>query len=194
MNKRQKRRQKFYQAGVLILLVLIAFGFMVPGFINADPTTSNSIKVVEPRLCQADSDCYLTCDDEPVKILCSQNLCVQNSCEQGNPYIFQEKPLTFTLEMLIDGEPVDLSQRLSGNNLFTKLHDNVVEVHAFGLSLNHVLEKANAFLNQDCLFLGELSYCSNEEKKLVVSVNDEEEYELTYLTPQQGDIIKVIYS
>ena len=75
-----KKDKKLFSKILLILfLLMIVLGFTLPGFLEFDEET----QYIEPRICQNDADCYLMCEDIPVEVLCSQNLCQKNYFEQS---------------------------------------------------------------------------------------------------------------
>ena len=84
----------FSQIMILVLLVLVIIGFTLPAALDYN---SNGQIVVEPRYCKTDSECYLICEDKPVEIFCTQNMCVQNACNEANYYAFNSavEPITY---------------------------------------------------------------------------------------------------
>jgi hypothetical protein len=157
MGKSLLKSQKLKQAVVLTLMFLIALGFMVPGFINAPLSNEDSGTYVEPRLCQTDADCYLTCDNVPLKVLCSQNLCFQNSCKEYSPYPFVENAVSFSLDVQADKTNVNLVTQ--PNNLFVTSESNTVKVHTYGLPLGVVLDRVGVSFINNCANIGTNSYC-----------------------------------
>ena len=107
---KRKKSQRVYKIGMLVLLALIVLGFTIPGFI--DPTGEDQQVNVEPRLCQSDADCYLLCDDVPEQVLCSQNMCVRNSCQEYDLYPAKSK---------YDAHP-EMEKRIAGPVKATRTH------------------------------------------------------------------------
>ncbi len=182
-----KERHKIFlrKASFLFLVALIVLGFTVPGFIN--PTDSPDKQNVEPRLCQTDSECYLTCDDLPVKVMCSGNICQQNSCDGYSLSPFRAVPITYSLKVL----DFDLSKRVKQGDYFIQFSKDIVKQNTIGLSLPQVLEKASMQLTDGCLYVGDLSYCTGEEGVLSVTANDEPSTPGYY--PQEGDVVVITY-
>ena len=192
MNKKQSVKQRVKQVGMVVFMILIALGFMVPGFLDSSGSQS-APDYVEPRLCQSDTDCYLTCEDAPVKVLCSSNLCVQNSCEEGNPYLFNDVAKTLSLEIEVEGDSLDLNNHFNSQSVFVKNAEKV-ELFASGLSLNHVLEKFGMAINSNCLFVGQDSHCGDAQKDLVITVNGEEKTDYLYYAPAHEDVVDISFS
>jgi hypothetical protein len=163
-----KDKKLFSKILLILFLIMIVLGFTLPGFLEFDDEN----QYVEPKICQTDADCYLMCDDNPIEVLCSQNLCQQNSCTEGSYYTYTEEAVTFSLEVEIDDELIDLDNQSNDKDIFVKF-DNDVKLYS-SLNINHVLEKLG--LNS----------------KFNLFVNDEESYDYTYL-PQEGDKVMVVY-
>jgi len=168
---RKKRDKLFSKILLLFLTVMIVLGFTIPGFIDQGPE-----QFVEPRVCQTDAECYLMCDDVPITVICSQNLCQQNSCEEGNYYPFKAEALTFGLVVEKDGEEIELV----GNekDIFVKFSGSSVSLYSSGLSLGHVLEKLDLKIDSN---LGN------------VFVNDEQNYAYSEYVPEEGDQVRIVY-
>ncbi|MBU1623239.1 MAG: hypothetical protein KJ597_06715 [Nanoarchaeota archaeon] len=166
---KQKKKERLTKTLMIVFLLLVALGFMVPGFLDLGDEQQ---QYVEPRICQADADCYLMCgenSDEPVTVFCNSNLCQQNACNQDSSFPYQAEPLTF--ELTISG----LNQSLSVNDIFIKSNRNQVQVYTSGLSLDGILKKYNY----------------NFPAKMNLSINgDESGYYGSYV-PQEGDQIKI---
>ena len=126
---RKKKEKLFSKIIIVLFLIMIAVGFMIPGSIDSN---NDSQGYVEPRICQVDVDCYLICEDKPVKVLCSQNLCVQNTCEEGNYYSFNDNPLSF--ELVVEGNGTSLDLIGKDEDLFVKFSGNQVSLYSSGLS------------------------------------------------------------
>ena len=169
----KKREKLFSKIVVITILALVAIGFTIPGFVEFDGEDG---KIVEPRICQNDADCYLMCDEVPLAVLCYQNLCQQNSCEEDSYYPFVEEPISFKLEIIKNGEIMDLEKNASQKNIFVKFEGNNVNIFSSGLALKHILEKVN---------LGIGSYTSN------LTVNGESSYAYGDYIPQEKDKIKI---
>ena len=173
---------------MLGFLVMIVLGFTVPGFIQ----NNNSVaEYVEPRLCQTDSDCYLTCFGEPQAVLCLQNLCLRNSCTEIEYYPLQQQLLTFTLEVNIEGA----QQQLTGNSqdIFITLADNQVSLFSPGLNLNHILDKVSMAMNTQCIQVSGTNYCSDGEKRLTLTINGADSQQFTGYIPKQNDVVEIEY-
>lgn len=160
---------------MLALLVMIVLGFTVPGFLELDEGSESA----EQRVCQADADCYLMCDDVPVKVLCSRNLCLQNSCSEESYYPYQDPGITFKLVVKNETDELDLVGLSDSKNIFVKFSGEKVKLFSSGLSLGHVLEKAGLVIDSK---LGE------------VFVNNEKSYEYADYVPEEGDKVEVVYS
>ncbi|MBI2124938.1 hypothetical protein HYV87_05520 [Candidatus Woesearchaeota archaeon] len=179
-----KTEKLFSKVMIVIFLVLLVLGFVVPGVVNysADDDTT----AVEPRLCSSDADCYLLCDNQPVSVLCSQNLCLQNSCDEQSYYSYDAEPITFTLRI----QNVSLQERSNGQDLFVKFKGQMVEIHTSRLILYQVLEKVDITLDNQCLFLDGKQYC---EEKLRMAVNGENSTQYGSYMPQEEDTIVIEY-
>jgi len=178
--------------GMIILLILIVLGFTVPSFIDSG---DNNIVNTEQRLCQTDSDCYLLCNDTPIEVLCTNNLCQQNDCKEQAYYPY-ENTLTFNLNIQVENEEMDLLNRSNSRDLFIKFNGengNIVRVFSSGLSLNQVLEKLNLAIDSECLITENEQYCTLAEKKLVVNLNEEQIYNYDNYVPKEGDKLEIIY-
>lgn len=190
MAKREKLLSKIV---MILFMLLIVVGFTVPLFsLSGDDNGIPSY--VEPRLCQADPDCYLVCDNTPMKVLCLQNMCQINSCEEYNLYPYQEEAVSFYLSIEVDNEMIDLSLHSNSLDLFTKFIGDKVEVYTSGLSLGHILEKVDISVNGQCLTVSGEEYCSGDGKELSLSLNGEEFYDVDYYVPQEGDLVEIEYS
>ena len=161
------------QIGMIIFLVLLVIGFAVPGFLNSDETNLPS----EIRYCQADADCYLMCDDLPLAVLCSQNLCQKNSCPEQAYYTLNQTSINFKLEVSLNNQTLDLSQRSNPNNFFVKAQKQNLQVFSSGLSLKYILEKFNLSQNNFILY-----------------ANGNQSYAYENYVPEEGDNLKIVYS
>ncbi|HLD79469.1 MAG TPA: hypothetical protein VJA18_02820 [Candidatus Nanoarchaeia archaeon] len=178
-----KTEKLFSKVMIVVFLVLLVLGFVIPGVINYD---ANDDTTVEPRLCSSDADCYLLCDDQPVSVLCSQNLCLQNSCDEGSYYPYGTEPITFTLRI----QNVSLQELSNGQDLFVKFKGQMVEVYTSRLILYQILEKVDIILDNQCLFFNGKQYC---DEKLRMTVNGENSTQFGGYMPQEEDIIEIEY-
>jgi len=195
MASRRKLNIDFKKAGMIAFLVLIVVGFTVPAFLNAPEETTSSY--AEPRLCREDTDCTLLCNDEPVPVLCSQNLCQMNSCNEYNLYEFQETPLSFTVQIRLNNETYSLAERISQNNYFVTVKQNknedTVSIYSKAMSLGQIFEKANIYFDENCFTIDSSSYCKNSKYNLTFTVNDHEDYTYNQFLPLDGDEISIVY-
>lgn len=179
MAKTEKLLSKVIMIAFLAMLVL---GFVVPAILN----NSSSGSGVEPRMCTTDADCYLLCEDKPVNVLCLQNLCLVNSCEEKSYYEYSQDPVLFTINI----ENVTLEERGNDRNVFVKLEGNKVQSFASKLPLYYTLEKANIILDTQCLTFDKKQYCSSD---LQMKVNGNESTAFGNYIPQEGDVIEITY-
>ena len=91
-------------------------------------------------------------------------------------------------------EKVDLINQSSSDNFFVKYNKDQIQLFSTGLNLNQVLEKINARLNGQCLYLNKENYCTNEKNKLVILANGNETYASGEFLPLEGDKIRIVYS
>lgn len=181
MAKTEKLFSKLMILGFLVLLIL---GFVIPGVINH---TTPDQTAAEPRLCSTDADCYLICQDKPVNVLCSQNLCMQNTCEERSYYEFNPIPLRFTVNLY----NLSLQERSTNRDLFVKFKGNKAQAYASGLVLYQVLEKAKVILDTQCLTFDGKQYCGQQ---LEMTVNGENSTLYGNYVLQEGDVVKIDYS
>jgi hypothetical protein len=186
----KKEKGKLSKIGMLVLLILIALGFTIPGFLNQgqEPGYENA----EPRLCQTDADCYLLCDD-PLPVLCSQNLCQQNACEEANYFSFEEEPVAFTLSVSITGNETELAANSNPQDIFVVVTDDQVRMYSQNLRLQQVLEKLDMSFAEQCFVVSGESFCTSTESELLVFVNGERTLEYGLYLPQEGDVIEITY-
>ncbi len=182
------KKKRWYRIGILIFLAMVVIGFVVPGVLYSGEDPASRI---EPRLCQTDADCYLMCDELPQKVLCSQNLCVRNSCTEQDFYNYTS-PQNFQLKIIINGTNVDLPARSNSGNMYITFGEPTA-VYAEGLSLAQVLEKVNIALTAECITL-DTTYCQNDKNTLVINVNGNQSFSYQSYVPQAGDRIEIIYS
>ncbi len=167
-----------------VILGLMVVGFSVPGFLDFEEKQV----VVEPKLCHSDAECYLLCDDLPVEVFCSQNLCLKNSCTESSYYEYNSEPLVFNLAIKIEGNETILEE--DSGDFFVKFKGETVELYSSGLSLGHVLEKAGGYyFESGCLLINGKKHCDGN-----LTINGNESYQGNSFVPQEGDLIKIIYS
>lgn len=177
---------------MIAFLVMIVLGFSVPLF-NLGGNTDQSPQNVQPRLCQNDAECYLTCNNKPVEVLCQQNLCVQNSCTEFNLFPYLQQQQEIALSLTINNAPISL-QNSKAQDLFVRFNEGVVELHAQRISLSSILEKAGIILQDQCITRDGTSYCQEKSKALNITVNGENTYLYGQYVPKQNDEIKIVYS
>ena len=167
---------------IIVFLVMLILGFVVPGILNRPSDSS----VTEQRMCNTDADCYLFCEDQPVNILCLQNLCLVNSCEEKNYYNYNQNPISFTVNI----QNITLEERSSKTDIFVKLTGNKVQAFTSKLPLYYALEKAAIILDTQCLTFDKRQYCSSD---LHMTVNGNQSTAFGNYIPQEGDIIQIEY-
>ena len=197
-----KTEKLFSKIIMIVFLVLIVLGFTIPGFIN-NPNPGAAQSKVEPRLCKSDADCYLTCDNQPWRVLCLQNLCQQNECGESYFEYASEQLITFQLEIIINAinaannltaGKISLIERAHFQDFFVKFsEDDQVKIYSPRLSLNVVLSKAGMVLAGNCLKIGPASYCQDEANSLTILVNGKEIASPEIYIPNEGDEIKISY-
>ncbi len=167
---------------IAVFLVMLVLGFVVPGILNS----SSDSAATEPRICNTDADCYLLCEDKPVNVLCLQNLCLVNSCEEKNYYEYVQSPVSFTVQI----ENVTLEERSSERDIFVKFAGNKAQAFTSKLPLYYILEKAALVLDTQCLTFDKKQYCSSD---LHMKVNGNESTAFGNYIPQEGDLIEIDY-
>jgi len=168
---KQQQKQLLSKILLLALIIMIVIGFTLPTFLNNEPQTQQAKR----RICQTDSDCYLMCGEEknqPVSVICTENLCQQNSCEEWTPYPYQAEPVTFELKI----ENLSLKNSSQAKDLFVKFEGSQVKVFTAGLSLERILEKL------DYTFVGE---------QLELNINGDISSYYGGYVPQQDDKIEI---
>ena len=180
-RKKNNLLSKIVMIGFLVMIIL---GFMIPGFIDVNEQDNG---VVQPRLCNLDSDCYLLCGEKMVKVLCSENLCQQNSCEQAVYYPFSEEALEFSLSVKAE-EEINLAERIKQGNIFVTFEDDKVKSFS-DLTLKIILEKFALYFNSNCLYVDNEEFCSDEG--IVINVNGKKTYAYEFYAPKQGDLIEI---
>lgn len=177
---------------MIAFLVMIVLGFSVPLF-NLGGNTDQSTQQIQPRLCQHDAECYLTCGDAPVEVLCQQNLCVQNSCTEFNPFPYRQQAEEIALSVIINGAPLSLQNR-HAQDLFVRFEGGMAKLYAQGLSLADLVEKAGIIFAEQCLTIEGTKYCTDADSTLEVLVNGEKTYLFGRYVPKEGNEIKIVYS
>ena len=168
---KQQQKQLLSKILLLALIIMIVIGFTLPTFLNNEPQTQQAKR----RICQTDSDCYLMCGEEknqPVSVICTENLCQQNSCEEWTPYPYQAEPVAFELKI----ENLNLKNSSQAKDLFVKFEGSQVKVFTAGLSLERILEKL------DYTFVGE---------QLELNINGDISSYYGGYVPQQDDKIEI---
>lgn len=183
--KSAERRILIRKIAIIAFLAMVVIGFTVPTLM--DPEDSN--KKSEQRLCQTDADCYLMCEDKPLTVLCSQNLCWQNACKESSIYPFSDNQTSFTLKILVNNQLVNLNNLSKSQDLFVRFNGDSVVMHS-ELSLRYVLEKVGIELTPQCLIVNQ-SYCNNEDQKLELWINQDLSYTYENYVPQKGDKIEI---
>jgi len=179
----------------IVLLILIALGFTLPGVLyfggsSEDGNVVNS----NQRICRTDADCYLNCEEGLKSVLCEQNLCSINSCNEENSYEFDMIGHEIELEINVNGEEVNLLNNTLEGDFFVQFsNDGKVKIFSDSLSLNQILTKTSMILNNNCLLISTESYCIDDKHELHFFVNDEEKYSFGSYVPEAGDEIKIVY-
>ena len=182
------------KVGVITFLVLLVLGFTVPGIVSIfQEDQSVTPPKTEPRLCHTDSDCYLTCNGTPVSVLCLNNICQQNSCDEYSLFSLREEPLNFFLTVMLENKPLSLENRTQSGNFFVQFAGNEVQAFTRGLYLTHILEKVNIVLDETCLHLDDSSYCSSASKKVKVNINGNVTNSYMAYAPKEADRIEIVY-
>lgn len=184
---------------LIALMAFIAIGFMLPGalyFGSEAGSDSDYGNGENDKICRFDTDCYLQCDDGLKTVMCNQNLCDINSCEQYQLFEYDPAGNSVEIKITIDGDELDLEDYLLftyDENFFVEFLGFDVTVHTTGLTLNNVLERIGMSLDSNCLNIGEESYCRSNEFELTLNVNDEENFYYGDYTLTKGDIVEIIY-
>ncbi len=197
-----KTRNLVGKVFMIAFLVMVVVGFTVPIVLNNISPESDTY--VEPRVCQTDMQCALDCNGQPIAVLCSQNLCQQNSCTQLGYYPFTEKPMVFSLQIDAGNGTIDLASRTDASNFFVTFADvnkkeenkeqikiEQIKVYAAGLTIAQILEKVKITPNAQCVTIDQ-TYCTTDTKKWIMNVNGQESPLFDY-TPQEGDVIGLVY-
>ena len=184
---------RWRKIGMLLFLAMIVLGFTVPLFNLGGTSPGQQQHAAEPRLCQNDADCYLTCADTPLEVVCFQNLCQQNSCAEAAQYPYTTTPLTFQLHVNVNESITPLSARSNPKDLFVKFTDNAVQVFSREFSLHLILHKAAIQFTPQCLILDSRTYCEDEKNSLLLNVNGQESYLFGDYIPKEGDVVEISY-
>lgn len=184
------KTKRAYRIGMIIFLVLVVLGFVVPGMFYSDPSSTPQ---VEPRVCQNDGECYLMCNEEPLKVLCSQNLCQQNSCTEITSYPFNES-ISFQLQIKVNDSNLNLNNRSLPGNMFVTFDSDKVNIFSPHILLSQVLEKFHITMSSDCLVFDGNNYCRDENHNLTLKVNGEQSYSYQAYLPENGDKAEIVYS
>ncbi len=191
---RKKDNKLFSKIVMIFFLVMIILGFTIPGFLHSplQGESTHNQNQAEPKLCQTDADCTLSCGDSNVPVLCTQNLCMQNSCEEGSYFTYREEPASFTLNIIVNQEP--LNYELYGNtqNSFITAQQNQINLHTRGLYLQQILEKFQMGFTEQCFVTPLQNYCGQQGEELTFTVNGEESTEFANYVPQENDVIEII--
>lgn len=194
--------KKWLKVTYLILMVLVAAGFTLPGimYFGGGDSDSTTVTVGDDRICSTDSDCYLACGEELKMSLCYQNLCMDNSCNEERNYEYNETGYEFDLKIHVSGEIIDLSERANEKNFFTEFsslsetkESNLVKIHTDFLSMNQILEKVGMSLNSQCLTINSTSYCRSDSYKLSFTINGEDNYSYGNAVPEEGDLVEILF-
>ena len=188
----KKRNESLRKAGMLVFLIMIVIGFSVPLLLS--PIDQSTPTVVEPRVCQHDADCYITCGSDAISTLCYQNLCVQNSCDELSPFPYQNEPQSIILTVVINKQKIPLAAQASTSNIFIQFEGDTVKLFSDRLSLAQILEKVGLTTRYPCLISSGTSYCVDDNHKLQFWVNGLESYQYESYLPKADDIIKIEYS
>ncbi|MBI2573522.1 hypothetical protein HYV86_06675 [Candidatus Woesearchaeota archaeon] len=194
----RQHKQVLRQVVVITFLLLIVVGFTAPLILysNDDPFAKKST-ATQPRLCRSDADCSLSCDSSqtPLAVLCLQNYCMQNSCEEYNPYSYELVPIDLSLKASINGQEVNWNA-VPGDSFVTLNNATtfpVVSVFTTGLTLADITSKLGLYMNQDCLFHAGVEYCSNENANLTVYINGNKSVSAERYIPIFGDKVEIAY-
>jgi hypothetical protein len=193
MESKDKKPGKWI---MIIFLIMIIVGFTIPGFLNIG---NENQQYSEQRICKTDADCYLMCDDQPIEVLCSQNLCQQNSCTDKSYYAFNQTPKNIKLSFEIKNQKINLENRSLPSDLFVKVNGTQLKVFSTNLFFAQILEKLNIKMDSQCLYIDLDKYCQNNDNeqnynpKLEMFVNGKESFSSGNYLPEDGDDIKVVY-
>ncbi len=182
--------EKIRKGVVITFLVMLVIGFVVPGFLNLD----SSQETPELRVCLSDQDCSLKCGSQQFKVLCSLNICQQNSCKEQPLYPYQETPLEFSFNLDLNGKVSAPGLQSEVNDLFVKFSGDKVYSFSSFLPLSKILEKGQAIYDEKCFTLRGTNYCSEENSSLTLLVNDEPNLYGENYVPKAGDQVILKYT
>ncbi|MBU0469875.1 MAG: hypothetical protein KKA62_05510 [Nanoarchaeota archaeon] len=177
------KEKKWVKIATLIFLGMMVIGFSVPGFLDIN----NEAKTIEPRVCQADADCYLLCADKPKTVLCLNNLCQTNSCEEDSFYELEE-PIVFFMGLALENEKQDLENRSDSRDIFVKFNGDAIRVYNSNLNLGHILEKVGMTFQNECLVVDEEKYCDGKMR-----VNGTDTYSFKNYKPKERDMAEILF-
>ena len=189
-----KKKQTFRKVLMYVILIMIAVGFTIPGFLELG---NEQEQAATKRICRSDADCYLVCNEKPQAALCYQNLCQQNSCKEIAYYPFQKAKNQVKFAVSIDGKKMNLKERfdeLQLKNFFVQFQEASFVSLAPSLDLNMVLEKLNSKIVDKCLTWGNQTYCEGDNKTLKMWVNGNTSYSYGNYVFQNNDKIDLDYS
>jgi len=192
MKKRKKTN--FYKILMYAILIMVAVGFTIPGFLDWDEEQQTP----QLRICQSDADCYLMCNEQPLAVLCHQNICQQNSCQEESLFPYRASPLLTTqLEISINGRKLNLKEqfeKLNLNNFFIQFQEDSFTAFTSNLTLSQVLDKLRIKLDAQCLTIEQENHCQNKKHQLNIFINDESSYSYEDYKIKNNDQIKITYS
>ena len=164
-----KDKKLFSKILLILLMVMIAAGFTIPMLDFED-----QVYAVEPRICQLDSDCYLICEDAPLKIFCSQNMCTQNDCNENPYYPFYDQPIEFQFKIIDSPETLLLSY----DDIFINFNKEKVKFFSHGMSLGQLYERIGLkdlnyklYINGEERFVG-VDYVPEDSDEILVDYSD----------------------
>ncbi len=180
------------QVIVIIFLALIVIGFTAPLILySIDDPFSNAPTLVEPRLCKSDADCFLTCETGPLQVICLQNYCMQNSCDEFNPYAYTTQPVDFTLSATLTGQPVTWA--MTPGDSFVQVNGDTVSVFTTDLTVRDVAGKLGLyFVDGGCLKYNGKDYCAIDGANLSITINGNITQTEQYV-PVFGDDVEIVY-
>ncbi len=189
-----EKRKKLY---IIIFLVLLVIGFVFPGVFFFAGSDQNQVQIIEPRLCTADADCWLTCDGKPEAAFCFQNLCIKNACEELSSIgELSSAGGSMELDIILNDKPLDLSQQkyLRKSDFVRLEEDGKVHFYATGIALAHLLDTLGMAFTDQCLVLDtKESFCIDNIRTFNMTVNGEPNYYFGSYVLNEGDEIVLIY-
>ena len=187
----------------IILLAFLAFiviGFTAPlvsyTFFEGNQDTNSNLpeQLKNPKLCNTDTDCTLTCTPPSDPVLCIQNICAQTACDQAPLFYYNQVPTRFTLDIVINNTniPSHLPLIVDPKNTFVQTQGDAISVFSGNMPLIGILEKVGITFNQNCMVYHTTQYCQDENNVLDLRINGNAST-LDY-SPQDDDIIILSYS